>query len=80
MVPDLGTLRVASWLDRTALVLCDLHDPRTGELVSVAPRSILRAQLEKAARSGYTAKGASELEYFFSLTHTGKLQRTTIRA
>ncbi|HEX5723116.1 MAG TPA: glutamine synthetase, partial [Acidimicrobiia bacterium] len=24
MVPDLGTLRVASWLDRTAIVLSDL--------------------------------------------------------
>src|SRR5689334_22995662 len=25
VVPDLGTLRVASWLDKTALVICDLH-------------------------------------------------------
>jgi len=64
MVPDLTTLRVATWLDRSALVLCDLRDPRTDELVAVAPRSVLRRQLEKAARSGFTAKGASELEYF----------------
>lgn len=26
MVPDLDTLRIASWFDRTALVLCDLRD------------------------------------------------------
>ncbi|MCB0159734.1 MAG: glutamine synthetase, partial [Caldilineaceae bacterium] len=26
MVPDLSTLRVATWLDRTALVLCDVED------------------------------------------------------
>jgi glutamine synthetase len=64
MVPDLATLRVASWLDRTALVLCDLHDPHHHHNVGVAPRSILRHQLERAASSGYTAKGASELEYF----------------
>jgi glutamine synthetase len=64
MVPDMNTLREASWLDRTALVLCDLHDPHHHNLVSVAPRSILRHQLEKAAKSGFTAKGASELEYF----------------
>lgn len=64
MAPDLDTMRVASWLDRTALVLCDLHDTKTHELVSVAPRSILRRQLDRAAESGYTAKGASELEYF----------------
>jgi glutamine synthetase len=64
MVPDLSTLRTATWLDRTAFVLCDLEDPRTHDLVTVAPRSILRRQLEKAAGSGFTANGASELEYF----------------
>lgn len=64
MVPDLDTLRVATWLDSTAFVLCDLHDPKHHDLVSVAPRSILRRQLELAAGSGYTAKGASELEYY----------------
>ncbi|MGI8517266.1 MAG: glutamine synthetase family protein [Acidimicrobiia bacterium] len=67
MVPDLSTLRVASWLDRTALVLADLHDPHDHELVRVAPRSILRRQLDAAAASGYTAQGASELEYFIYL-------------
>ncbi len=64
MVPDSGTLRVASWLDRTALVLCDLVDGQTGEPVAVAPRSILKRQLERAAQVGYTFKAASELEYF----------------
>jgi glutamine synthetase len=64
MVPDLATLRKATWLDKTAYVLCDLEDPRTHELVTVAPRTILRRQLEKAAASGYAAMGASELEYF----------------
>ena len=64
MVPDPNTLRIATWLDRTAMVLCDLHDPHHHDLVRVAPRSILRHQLERAGTSGYTAKGASELEYF----------------
>ncbi|CAN5173596.1 glutamine synthetase family protein [soil metagenome] len=67
MVPDLATLRVASWLDRTALVPCDLHTPHGHDLVSVAPRSILQSQLDRAADSGYTAQGASELEYFIYL-------------
>ena len=64
MVPDLSTLRIADWLERTALVLCDLHDPRTDELVPVAPRSILKRQLALAAEAGFSAKGASELEYY----------------
>ena len=62
MVPDLATLRVADWLDRTALVLCDLGDET--HPVDVAPRSILRRQLARAAEHGYSPKGASELEYF----------------
>jgi glutamine synthetase len=67
MVPDLDTLRIATWLDRSALVLCDLADTRTHEPVAVAPRSILRRQLARADQSGFTAKGASELEYFLYL-------------
>jgi glutamine synthetase len=64
MVPDLDTLRVAAWLDRTAIVLCDLHDPQDHAPVAVAPRSILRRQLERAAALGLEVVAASELEYY----------------
>jgi glutamine synthetase len=64
LVPDLSTLRIASWLDGTALVLCDVMDPRTHELVDVAPRTMLRRQLDRAAAMGFEVMGASELEYF----------------
>lgn len=64
LVPDLSTLRVASWLEKTALVLCDLQDTKSHELVSVGPRSILRRQLEAAKESGFTPMAASELEYY----------------
>ncbi|NNC90946.1 MAG: glutamine synthetase [Acidimicrobiia bacterium] len=64
LVPDMATLRRADWLSRTALVLCDLQDTRTHEPVTVAPRSILRRQLDRAAAMGFSAKAASELEYF----------------
>ena len=55
LVPDLGTLRVASWLDSTALVLCDVHDTKTHEPVAVAPRSILRRQVDAARELGFDA-------------------------
>ncbi len=64
MVPDPQTLRTAAWLDRSAFILCDLQDVKTHAPVPVAPRSILRRQLARAAESGFTAKAASELEYF----------------
>ncbi len=63
-VPDLATLRRATWLDRSALVLCDVHDDATHADVAVAPRTILRHQLDAAASEGYTVMTASELEYF----------------
>ncbi len=62
--PDLATLRRASWLDKTALVICDVEDEQAHLPVSVAPRSILRRQLDVAERMGYRVKAASELEYY----------------
>jgi glutamine synthetase len=62
--PDLGTLRRAAWLDRTALVLCDARNEGDDELVSVAPRTILRRQIERVAEHGCVPMMASELEFF----------------
>jgi glutamine synthetase len=64
LVPDLGTLRVASWLDRTALVICDVASESTHDLVSIAPRSILRRQVDAAAATGLGTMAATELEYY----------------
>ncbi len=64
LVPDLATLRIASWLPRSALVLCDLESDSTHEPVSVAPRSILKRQAARAAALGFDAMAASELEFF----------------
>jgi glutamine synthetase len=63
-VPDFNTLRIASWLDKTALVLCDVYEEEREELVPYAPRGILRRQLARAAEQGYVAMGASELELY----------------
>lgn len=63
--PDLQTLRVATWLDRTAIVLCDAHTTNH-DPVAVAPRTILRSQLERA--NGFEVEAASELEYYIYRT------------
>ena len=68
LVPDLATLRRADWLDGTAIVLCDVHETGTHALAPVAPRSIMRAQVERAAAAGYSAKAATELEYYLFRT------------
>jgi glutamine synthetase len=59
LVPDLSTLRRASWLEKTAIVLCDVDG------VSVAPRSILRRQID---RSQYQCFAATELEHYLFRT------------
>lgn len=82
LAPDLNTLRVASWLDKTALVLCDVRSEETDDYVSVAPRSILRKQIEAAQTAGFASFAASELEYYlfnnsYRQAHEGNYQQLT---
>lgn len=62
--PDLGTIRLCPWLPKTALVLSDLLDHHTHELVPYAPRSILKKQIERLSTLKMKAYFASELEFF----------------
>ena len=64
LVPDFDTLREADWLDRTAMIFCDLESGPEHNPVAVAPRTILNNQLKKLAETGYTSYAASELEYY----------------
>lgn len=64
LIPDQQTLRVAAWLNRTALVVCDVTDPADHMIVPQAPRSILREAIRRAEDAGYWAMAASELEYY----------------
>ncbi len=64
LVPDLGTLCRAGWTERTAVVLCDVESGAGHGPVPVAPRSILRRQIERLAGHGLVAQAASELEFF----------------
>ena len=63
MKPDPATFRVLPWQPGSALVLCDFrhHD---GSPVAEAPRSLLRGQVEAAAKKKFTCCIASELEFF----------------
>lgn len=62
--PDWSTLRVIPWLEKTALVLADVVDEAEDDLVSIAPRTVLRQQLKKAADRGFLIRMASELEFY----------------
>ena len=63
-VPDFDTLRVASWLNKTAIVICDVdvRRPRRARRARAAqhPSAPGRARRE----GGFTAMAASELELY----------------
>ena len=71
LLPDLTTMRQLDWQDRTALVFCDAaqefadggHEP-----VRMAPRTLLRGQVERAQMAGFSAMAGSELEYYLFRT------------
>jgi glutamine synthetase len=66
-VPDLATLRLAPWQPGAAILLCDtvLHDHRP---VEVAPRTVLKRQLERLKAHKLTAFAATELEFILFKT------------
>src|SRR5688500_14915186 len=64
MKPDLATLMKATWLEGTAIVLCDLSDHHHHEPIPHSPRAILKRQIERLAALGYTCNAATELEFY----------------
>jgi len=79
-LPDFDTLRVASWQNKTAIVLCDVYYDDRHELVPYAPRSILRHQVTRANERGFFPMAASELElYVFNESYESAAQKGYIR-
>ena len=61
--PDWSTLRKYPWFEKTALVICDTFDHH-GNPIDIAPRHILRRQVEKAKQMGFDVMAAPEVEFF----------------
>ncbi|EKN00616.1 MULTISPECIES: glutamine synthetase family protein [Acidocella] len=60
--PDLATLRLAPWQEGAAIVLCDIELPGH-QPAAVAPRTILKRQLERLRGHDLFAYAATELEF-----------------
>jgi len=61
---DWDTIRIIPWVPKTAMIMCDLFDVTTKELIEVAPRTVLRRQVEAAEALGYLPMMASEIEFY----------------
>lgn len=64
MRPDLSSLRLAAWLEGTALVLCDVMDHHGRHPIAHSPRAMLQTQIARLAEKGFSAQAATELEFF----------------
>ena len=66
LVPDWTSLRLMSWLSKTATVMGDVYSDNENDpaLVPYAPRTILRKQIEAGSKLSYQVFSASELEYY----------------
>lgn len=63
LAPDAASLRLTPWLPGSVLVLCDLV--REGEqALELAPRTLLRRQIEACRAQGFDPQMASELEFY----------------
>ncbi len=63
-VVDASSVRYLPWIDKTAMVVCDLVDVDSGAPVEVSPRRILQVQADKAEAAGYVPMIGSEIEFF----------------
>ena len=63
-VPDWKTARRAAWLERTAIVVCDVLGEPGGRPVEIAPRRVLARQVERSREMGFQALAGSELEMY----------------
>jgi len=62
--PDMATLMPVPWLEKTAMVLCDLVDHHHHQPIPHSPRAILKKQLERLQAHKAQAFFASELEFY----------------
>ena len=63
LVPDLGTLRILGYRAGYALVFADSFDP-SHQLHPIAPRTVLRRQIERCEKLGYSPVVATEMEFY----------------
>ena len=72
VIPDLSTIKIAHWLEKTAIVLCDCLDHDGKKPLMHSTRQILRNVVSKANKMGFEPMIGSELEFFlFNQTYDG---------
>lgn len=79
LMPDLGTLRRAAWLEGIAICLADPVDPRTDEPMSISPRVLLKKELARYAERELVPQVGTELEFYLFLNDPRELRKNGFR-
>ena len=79
LVPDVGTLRRAAWLDGVAICLADPVWPQTGEPLGISPRVLLKNELARYRSLGYTPQAGTELEFYLFTNDPRALRKSGFR-
>ncbi len=79
MRPDLSTLRIAGWLEGTAIVLSDILDHHGHAPVAISPRQMLKTQLARAKALGFDVIAATELEFFVFAKSYDEIRKSGFR-
>ncbi len=62
--PDTTSLRRAAWMERTAIVVCDLGDSHGDTPHVFSPRAALKRQLERARSASVTPRAGYEVSFY----------------
>jgi glutamine synthetase len=79
LVPDMSTMRRIPWETNAVLVICDAFNSYDDAELEVAPRKILRNQIERAKAAGIALKTASELEFFLANAEASRVREMDYR-
>ncbi|GAA1249063.1 glutamine synthetase family protein [Prauserella halophila] len=79
LVPDVGTLRRAAWLDGVAICLADPVWPGTGEPLEISPRVMLKKELARYRSMGYSPQAGTELEFYLFANNPRALRKSSFR-
>ena len=79
LMPDLGTLRRAAWLDGVAICMADPVWPATGEPLEESPRVMLKKELGRYAAQGLTPQAGTELEFYLFRNEPRELRLSGFR-
>lgn len=79
LVPDVGTLRRAAWLEGVAICLADPVWPGTGEPLEISPRVLLKKELARYRSMGYSPQAGTELEFYLFANNPRALRKSGFR-